>query len=193
MAFSPEGIEEMNQNISLYNDGKQHQPILKVRVFEQGSKFPLGETGNKTKKYVEAAKGTNLFFGIYINEQGNRSFDTIPLNIVIERQKQGLISVLKTNKNGHHLLFTLSPNDLVYVPAEGEIIDESNIDVNRIYKVVSFSGYQMFCVRQDVATSIVNKQEFSSLNKMEKSIEGIMIKDICIKLKVDRLGNITKA
>lgn len=193
LAFSPEGIEEMNQNISLYNDGKPHQPILKVRVFEQGSKFPLGETGNKTTKYVEAAKGTNLFFGVYENNQGKRSYNTIPLNLVIERQKQGLNSVPETNEKGHRLLFSLSPNDLVYVPIEGEVFDETNPDVNRIYKIVSFSGSQMFCVRQDVATSIVYKLEFSSLNKMERTIDGIMIKEICIKLKVDRLGNISKA
>ncbi|MDK7375245.1 HNH endonuclease domain-containing protein [Weeksella virosa] len=193
LAFSPEGIEEMNQNISLYNDGKPHQPILKVRVFEQGSKFPLGETGNKTTKYVEAAKGTNLFFGVYENNQGKRSYNTIPLNLVIERQKQGLNSVPETNEKGHRLLFSLSPNDLVYVPIEGEVFDKTNPDVNRIYKIVSFSGSQMFCVRQDVATSIVYKLEFSSLNKMERTIDGIMIKEICIKLKVDRLGNISKA
>lgn len=193
LAFSPEGIEEMNQNISLYNDGKPHQPILKVRVFEQGSKFPLGETGNKTTKYVEAAKGTNLFFGVYEDNQGKRSYGTIPLNLVIERQKQGLNSVPETNEKRHRLLFSLSPNDLVYVPNEDEDIDEGNLDVNRIYKVVSFSGSQMFCVRQDVATSIVYKLEFSSLNKMERTIDGIMIKEICIKLKVDRLGNISKA
>lgn len=192
LAFSPEGIEEMNQNILLYNDGKPHQPILRVRVFEQGSKFPLGETGNKTTKYVEAAKGTNLFFGVYEDNQGKRSYDTIPLNLVIERQKQGLNSVPETNEKGHRLLFSLSPNDLVYVPNEDEEFDESNLDVNRIYKVVSFSGNQMFCVRQDVATSIVYKLEFSSLNKMERTIDGIMIKEICIKLKVDRLGNISK-
>ncbi|WP_395092957.1 type II CRISPR RNA-guided endonuclease Cas9 [Vaginella massiliensis] len=192
LAFSPEGIEEMNQNISLYNDGKPHQPILKVRVFEQGSKFPLGETGNKTTKYVEAAKGTNLFFGVYEDKQGKRSYDTIPLNLVIERQKQGLNSVPETNEKGHRLLFSLSPNDLVYVPIEGEDFDEANLDVNRIYKVVSFSGSQMFCVRHDVATTIVYKQEFSSLNKMERTIDSIMIKDICYKLKVDRLGNISK-
>ena len=35
--------------------------------------------------------------------------------------------------------------------------------------------------------------EYSPLNKMERSITGIMIKEICIKLKVDRLGNISKA
>lgn len=189
LAFSPEGIEEMNQNIALYNDGKQHQPILKVRVFEQGSKFALGETGNKKDKYVEAAKGTNLFFGVYADKEGKRSYDTIPLNIVIERQKQGLSSVPETNEKGHRLLFSLSPNDLVYVPTE----DEAEMNVKNIYKVVSFSGTQMFCVRQDIATSIVNKAEFSSLNKMERAIDGAMIKDMCIKLKVDRLGNISKA
>ena len=35
--------------------------------------------------------------------------------------------------------------------------------------------------------------EYSPLNKMEKSIIGIMIKEVCVKLKVDRLGNISKA
>ena len=190
LAFSPEGIEEMNQNISLYNDGKPHQPILKIRVFEVGSKFQVGYKGNKKDKYVEAAKGTNLFFGIYEDKDGKRSYDAIPLNIVIERQKQGLPSVPEFNEKEHRLLFSLSPNDLVYVPNEDE---NEIINIKDIYKVVSFSGSQMFCVRQDVATSIVNKQEFSSLNKMERSIEGTMIKEVCIKLKVDRLGNISQA
>jgi len=62
--------------------------------------------------------------------------------------------------------------------------------VNRIYKVVSSSAYQCFFIRNDIAVSIVNKVEFSALNKMERSIDGIMIKDVCIKLKTDRLGNI---
>ena len=63
----------------------------------------------------------------------------------------------------------------------------------RIYKVVSFSGNQLFFIRHDIATSIVNKAEFSSLNKMERAIDGLMIKENCIKLEVDRLGNISKA
>src|SRR5690606_14574190 len=189
LAFSPEGIEEMNQNISLYNDGKPHQPILKVRVFEQGSKFPLGETGNKTTKYVEAAKGTNLFFGVYEDNQGKRSYGTIPLNLVIERQKQGLNSVPETNEKGHRLLFSLSPNDLVYVPNEDEDIDEGNLDVNRIYKVVSFTSGRLYVVPQIVSTVIVDKLEFTQLNKIEFMKE----KEIIKKLKVDRLGNISKA
>ena len=187
----------MNKNIAQYNDDKDHQPIYKVRIFEEGSKFPLGEIGTKYQKYVEAAKGTNLFFGIYQGKE-KRSYATIPLDEVIERQKQGLTSVPELNEKGEKLLFSLSPNDLVYVPMEGE--DTENIDFTnlskeqreRVYKTVSFTGNQCFFVRQDVATSIVNKMEYSSLNKMEKGIDGIMIKDSCIKLKIDRLGNISK-
>lgn len=192
IAFSPEGIDELNSNITKYNEGKRHQPILKVRVFEQGSKFASGETGNKTKKFVEAAKGTNLFFAIYQDAYGKRSYETIPLNVVIERQKQGLSSVPEENNKGHKLFFTLSPNDLVYVPTIDEEYDANKIDLNRIYKVVSFTGSQMFNIPSQLAVSIVNKMEFSTLNKSERSIDGAMIKDVCIKLEVDRLGNISK-
>lgn len=197
LAFSPEGIEDMNKNIEQFNDGKSHQPIFKVRIFELGSKFPVGQIGNKKDKYVEAAKGTNLFFAVYEDEKGKRSYETIPLNEVIERQKQGLESVETKSKKD----FFLCPNDLVYIPSEDEIENRNEINFNKIsneklsniYKVVSFSGNQLFFVKQDVATSIVNKAEFSTLNKMERSIDGKMIKETCLKLNVSRLGNISKA
>ena len=194
IAFSPEGLEELNKNISLYNDGKPHKPIYKVRIFEQGSKFPLGEAGNKATKYVEAAKGTNLYFGIYQGKD-KRSFATIPLNEVIERQKQGLPSVPEYNEKGDPLLFSLSPNDLVYVPIEGEIIEDidfrnlSKEQKERIYKIVSFTKGRIYGIPNKVAVSIVNKMEYTQLNK----IEFIKEKEVCIKLKVDRLGNICKA
>lgn len=195
LAFSPEGIEDMNKNIEKFNDGKPHQPINKVRIFELGSKFPVGQTGNKKDKYVEAAKGTNLFFVVYVDDKGKRSYESIPLNEVIERQKQGLNSVSFKNKED----FLLCPNDLVYVPSEDELENICNIDfknftkekIDNIYKVVSFSGNQIFFIRQDIATSIVNKTEFSTLNKMERAIDGSMIKENCIRLKTDRLGNIS--
>ncbi|MBO6185045.1 MAG: type II CRISPR RNA-guided endonuclease Cas9 [Chryseobacterium sp.] len=197
LAFSPEGIEDLNNNIEKYNDGKAHQPIHKVRIFELGSKFQVGQTGNKKDKYVEAAKGTNLFFAVYEDKNGKRSYETIPLNEVIERQKLGLPVVDLKGVNDLYL----SPNDLVYIPLGDELENINNIDfenisngrMRNIYKVVSFSGSQIFFVKQDVATSIVNKAEFSTLNKMERAIDGTMIKEICIKLKVDRLGNISKA
>jgi CRISPR-associated endonuclease Csn1 len=202
IAFSHEGLEDMNKNISMYNDGKPHKPIKKVRVYEVGSKFNLGQSGNKKDKYVEAAKGTNLFFAIYWDEsKRKRTYETVPLNFVIERQKQGLSPVAEINEKGNSLLFYLSPNDLVYVPTEEEALNPHVVDfksltaeqLKRLYKMISSSTYQCFFINARVAISIANKKEFSTLNKMEKSIDDIMIKDCCWKLKVDRLGNISKA
>jgi CRISPR-associated endonuclease Csn1 len=146
---------------------------------------------------VEADKGTNLFFAIYTNDKGKRNYETIPLNIVVERQKQGLSSVPETNEVGDMLLIYLSPYDLVYVPSDGD--QEINFNkltseqVDNIYKMVSASGVKCFFVKHHVASSIVNKMEFSPLNKMEKTITGTMIKDCCIKLRVDRTGNIKRS
>lgn len=200
MAFSPEGIEEMNQNISLYNDDKNHQSILKVRVFEQGSKFALGETGNKTAKFVEAAKGTNLFFGVYTDKSGKRSYDTIPLHVVVERQKQGLFAVPETNEKGNQLLFSLSPNDLVYVPHEDETFDETKIKTDQIYKMVSSTGGECHFIKSSISTLIKSYDakskigELGSINKLEVTSDGLFrIKEVCVKLKIDRLGNISKA
>lgn len=201
IAFSPEGIEDMNKDIEKYNDGKYHQPIYKARIFELGSKFPLGQSGNKNTKYVEAAKGTNLFFAIYQDDQGNRSYETIPLNIVIERQKQGLSSVPEKNERGNKLISYLSPNDLIYVLSDEEKENIKDFSFNssgevqtpNIYKVVSSTGNRLYAVPYNIAKSIVDKTEFTQLNKIETSLDGKSIKEYCIKLNVDRLGNITPA
>ena len=191
IAFSPEGLEEMNANLKQYNDGKAHQPIRKVRIFELGSKFSLGETGNKKDKFVEAAKGTNLYFAVYESKEGKRSYDSIPLNVVIERLKQGLPPVELKGEND----FCLSPNDLVYVPNEGEKMNIKNLNLyefgtdqtGNIYKVVSFTGNRLYCIPHSVALPIVNKLEYTLLNKIEFTKE----KELLVKLKIDRLGNIS--
>ena len=200
LAFSPEGIDEMNQNIIALNDGAFHHPIYKVRVYEKAEKFAVGKKGNKGSKFVEAAKGTNLFFAIYEEEKTDektgevkrvRSYDTIPLNVAIERQKQGLPSA--PDKDGIPAKYVLSPNDLVYVPTQDELekgIVMSNLDKERIYKMVSCTGNRSFFIKVNVAKSIVDKFEFSPLNKMERALSSEMIKEICVPLKVDRLGNI---
>jgi CRISPR-associated endonuclease Csn1 len=199
LAFSDDGLDQLNQNIVKLNNGKNHHSIYKVRTYElRGNKFPVGTSGNKKDKYVEAAKGTNLFFGIYVDQNRKRTFSSIPLNIIVERQKQGLQSVPEKNEKGNELLFHISPNDLVYMPAESELENPALVDwkslkkdqVQRVYKNVSFSGAGCFFIRNDIAAPIVNKLEFSPLNKMEKSIEGATIKGLCWKLEVDRLGRI---
>ncbi|MFV0572853.1 MAG: type II CRISPR RNA-guided endonuclease Cas9, partial [Xanthomarina gelatinilytica] len=203
-AFSPEGIDFFNENRKA--NGKT--PIYKLRFCEAGSKrFQLGSKIGNNHKQMEATDGTNLFFAVYWDEKKqNRNYETVPLNEVIAHQKQVAhlpkeqrIPIQPNPKNGK-LLFTLSPNDLVYVPTEEEIENPNSVDfgnlsvgqMSRIYKMVSSTGNQCFFVQSNVAKSIQNKFEFSALNKMEKSVEEVMIKEICWKLKVDRLGNISK-
>ncbi|MEQ5789762.1 CRISPR-associated protein Csn1 [Muricauda sp. NFXS6] len=206
VAFSDEGIEDLNSNIVALNNGKKHQPIYKVKFFEVGSKFSISENENsaKNKKYVEAAKGTNLFFAVYWDEKKQkRNYETVPLNEVIEHQKQ--VAHLPKNerlpiqpkpKKGK-FLFVLSPNDLVYVPTEEELENLDAIDFkyltteqnNRIYKVVSFTKTRLYVIPFSVAKAIYNKVEYTQLNKTEFTEE----KNLVVKLKVNRLGNITIA
>lgn len=205
IAFSPDGIDEMNKNIVSLNNGKFHQPISKVRVYEKAEKFAVGTIGNKSQKFVEAAKGTNLFFAIYesTKEEDNkkRSYVTIPLNLVIDCQKQyqkqwqeNLDNVLKNNNyisEDNKLLFILSPNDLVYLPTAEEFKNGmSKIDSSRIYKMVSGSGTDWYFNCETIASVILDKMEFGPLNKTARAISGEMIKEVCVPIKVDRLGNI---
>ena len=197
LAFSPDGIDEMNRNIVSLNGGKHHQPIYKVRVYEKADKFAVGQAGNKNRKFVEAAKGTNLFFAVYEEETidkktgevvKKRSYRTIMLNEAIDKMKRGL-------PLDEDAVFILSPGDLVYVPTE----EERNagkvnmpLDKERIYKMVSASKFRVYFVQERVASTIQDKFEFSPLNKMERALTGEMIKEICIPITVDRLGNIIK-
>jgi CRISPR-associated endonuclease Csn1 len=212
IAFSENGLDELNKNITDLNNGKKHQPIKKVRVFEEGGKFSLGQTGNKADKYVEAAKGTNLFFAIYKDENGKRNYKTIPFNEVIERQKQGLGSALEIDENGNRLLFTLSPNDLVYIPTDEELgnLTACNFDklskeqTERIYKFVSCTSGEGHFVSNNYSKEIISNENGSN-NKNERMLEfnnsntiydekekPVMIKSICWKLEVDRLGKIIR-
>jgi CRISPR-associated endonuclease Csn1 len=180
--FGSEGIELLNKNRPI--------PISKVTIKEESdSKFEI-----RPGAYTEADKGTNLFFVIYenLNNPVQRKFESIPLRIVIEAKAAGSGFV---EDKPDHWWFTLSPGDLVYMPEENENI--ATIDWNKtgplakkIYKMVSCNKSQAFFVPQTLSKVIVDKVEFDSTNKVERALDGRMIKQHCIKLKVDRLGNI---
>ncbi len=206
-AFSEEGIIQLNKNIKELNNGKPHQPIYKVKMYEIGSRFPLSDNPEspKHKKYVEAAKGTNLFYAVYWDEnKQKRNFETIPLKDVIAHQKMEAHlpkeerTIIPVNPDLGKFLFYISPNDLVYVPDENEdvtTIDWDNLtkeQIANIYKMVSSTGKQSFYIPVYVAQAIYNKKEFESLNKMERDLKGKMIKEHMIKINTDRLGNILK-
>lgn len=191
-AFSPDGIDCMNSNIVALNNGKHHKPIYKVRKYEKADKFAIGERGNKSKKFVEAEKGTNLFFGVY-KSGDSRSYESIPLNKVIDNLKQGYPPVPDSNSNGEPLLFLLSPNDLVYLPTAEDIergIISMPLDKERIYKMVSCTGNECHFIPAPVAYPIMQISELGSNNKSQRAWSGEMIKETCIPLKIDRLGNI---
>ena len=212
LAFSPDGIDEMNRNIVSLNGGRFHQPIYKVRVYEKADKFAVGQTGNKNRKFVEAAKGTNLFFAIYEEEAidkktgdvvKKRSYRTIPLNEAIDKMKHG-------QPLDEKAVFILSPGDLVYVPTEeerkaGKV--KMPIDKERIYKMVDSSKSMVNFTPYSIASVILSVSKDDSRNyngiqnefgvgspksKNERALTGEMIKEICLPIKIDRLGNIIK-
>ncbi|GEJ52845.1 TPA: type II CRISPR RNA-guided endonuclease Cas9 [Flavobacterium psychrophilum] len=206
VAFSENGLDELNKNLTTLNNGKKHQPIKKVRVFEESNKFPLGETGNKKNKFVETAKGTNLFFAIYQDDLNNKKFITIPLNVVIQNLKDGLSPVPdkyldNKTKVEYKLTQFLSPNDLVYTPTNDELENSNQININnfnkdqvcRLYNVNDFSGYTIYFTPNQFAKNIAPKELDTSFDsKLSKSLEGITIKENFWKLEVDRLGKIKK-
>lgn len=206
VAFSENGLDELNKNIAVLNNGKNHQPIKKVRVFEESNKFPLGESGNKTSKFVETAKGTNLYFAIYKNDLNNKKFITVPLNIAIQNLKDGLPPIPDKylddkTKVEYQLNQFLSPNDLVYIPTNDELENSNYIDLNnlskdqvhRLYNVNDFSGYTIYFTPNQFAKNIAPKELDTSFDsKLSKSLEGITIKENFWKLEVDRLGKIKK-
>lgn len=190
-AFSPEGIAEMNEHLTELNGGKPHKPIYKVRKKETiGLKFNVGVAGFKNKKFVEADDGTNLFYAVYTDNEGKRSFESIPLNMAIERKKNKMEVAPAINAKGDKLLFVLSPGDLVYLPQEGEHV-ALPLDESRIYKMVTCTKARSYFVPYSSACMISDKVEYGSHNKMERSLDGIMVKTTCVKLKVDRLGHIS--
>ncbi|CAN5498942.1 type II CRISPR RNA-guided endonuclease Cas9 [soil metagenome] len=184
LAFSTDGLDELNKNIKKLNGGKAHHPIYKVRTYEpKGNKFNVGESGNKKDKFVVAADGTNLFFAVYIDKKGHRNYEAIPLNIIIENQKQGAIenkkpnvcSVPTINETGDKLLFFLSPNDLVYLPSEEErenpdllsLEKINSLQVKQVYKFIDGSGTTANFIPNSSATTIFN------LNKKEQEKRGL--------------------
>ncbi len=185
-AFTGEGLE------LLYK--KYGKPIRKVKIMEEvGKKIPI------KGKYFEVDKGTNLFFVMYenVNDPTDRII-TPDASISIVDALQFFINGgkkkdLGENKPGYRKII-LSPNDLVYVPKPGETIDLINWDdnssiSNRVYRVVSFTENSIFFVPHYVAEPIIQTVELGSNNKSERAWDGQMIKNVCIKLKVDRLGN----
>lgn len=192
VAFSVEGKVRLQQQLKELNLGKPHKPIYKVRVSEPlGLKFAVGKRGCRKAQFVETEKGTNLFFAIYQKPNGDRNFQTVSLREAVANLVELHQPAAETLADGSKLLFVVSPGDLVYVPAEGEVPEIDKLNRKQIFKMVSCTENRIFFLPQTVASPIYPGTEFGSLNKVEKNDEGVTIKTRCLKLVVDRLGQIT--
>jgi len=221
LAFSPDGIKELNDNIIELNNGKFHHAIRKVRMADaMGTKFSVSEEGQKSTKYVVTAGGSNAFCGFY-QKGTDRKFHIPTLRESVESLKEGYEPCPSTHPDdsSFKLLFVLNPSDLVYVPTDEErgntnLVDFKNLkkeQVNRIYKFTDGSGTTMNFTPANVANLLFNMSNNdqrkvgiklpiqnelglgSPQSKNQNSLDGVQIKSICWKLKVDRIGNISKA
>ena len=173
------------------------------------------ERKNSYNKNLLISTGSNYAFAV-LEKDSERHFDEISFfdatKLVNEAFKKGNKNIGKVmneffeNKNpGSKLLFLLKQNDMVYLPSRDENIityienpdytkfwnDEKSRAANT-YTVVKFSGKQIYFLKHDIAHPLINKIEFGSQNCYEK-VKGVSIKEHCIKLNINRLGNISPA
>ncbi|MCI0448201.1 MAG: type II CRISPR RNA-guided endonuclease Cas9 [Chlorobi bacterium] len=255
-AFSEEGITQLNK------ERKHKLRAVKVRYAKDDDKETKLQPLDKKyypKNSILVKTGSNYCFAI-TEKEGNRKFGIIPffdsVNLLKESIQEGkknkelvireyFENTCETTK-GSRLLFTLSQDDLVYFPKEDEEnipLKESennykefwnNIDRNRIFNVVKFTGNTCYFTQHNISQELSYRQienlgsddiktkpktynEFGSndgccpyiyklddgsfhqnnqLNKMlSKNPKGttFAIQDTCIKISVDRLGNIKPA
>lgn len=194
-AFDGEGLENLFK--------KAGRPIKKVTRYEKKK-----EDDKFKGKYVETDKGGIVYFVMYENKDGERDdMFSISVHQAIEKIIQG--KEIAEEKEGYKKI-VLSPNDLVYLPTDEEI-ESKNIDWNnksnifkRTYKMVSSTGGKCEFVPHNIAKTLLDKIELGSGNKNQRAWDGkvelvgnsekredsgTMIKNHCIKLSIDKIGN----
>ncbi|MBL7703619.1 MAG: hypothetical protein JNM14_15315 [Ferruginibacter sp.] len=130
-----------------------------------------------------------------LKDEFNKIFDKKSFN------KEAIFKKYFEEKNKAKLLFTLKKGDPVYMPSEGEemVIDTESPLYNKFWNdknarsknvhYVTQCGKQSYFINNRIADTIVRGKEYGSQNAYE-IINGKSIKHHCIKLNIDRLGNI---
>ena len=195
LAFKGEALE------MLYK--KAPHSINKVTRKESGEKI------EKNNKLLDGDAGVNQYFiveqkKVIDKKTGEeileRKYKTPNFLDCIERLAKGL-PIHDEDPNCEYII--LSPGDLVYVPEEGEAIKQIDWSdkkklANSSYIMRSSSETKCYFLPSSVSSLIlqydakIKKGEFESTNKSERTKKGNqLIKENFIKLKVDRLGNIS--
>jgi CRISPR/Cas system Type II protein with McrA/HNH and RuvC-like nuclease domain len=187
----------------LKSDGEDEEIDLSLLPLERKSSY-----NNK----LMVATGSNYAF-VVLEKEGKRHYDEISFfdasNLVNKAFKNGFKNVqqiisrhFEQKHKGSKILFLLKQNEIVYLVQKDEniITDNKHPDFEafwndkksrskNVYKVVKFSGKEIYFLKHDIANTLVNKVEFGSQN-CYRNVNNVSIKEHCIKLKVDRLGNI---
>ncbi len=203
--FSDEGLEALDKKIGM----KIRMVTLKEDI---GIKIEL------RNKLAEA--DGNPYFIIYENMETKEreGFSSLSSYEVIQKKKQGV--PIAEIREGYKTIILQPNDlvYLPNINNEGKITEDmSKIDwskptkemASKIYIVKSFSKYQIFFIPAYVSSPLdKNSNELDNNNKSEtawtnegwasvkdkkskqEKDKGLMIKEYCIKLKVDRLGNI---
>jgi len=210
-AFGPEGLIDFNKNRKI--------PVYSVVVIKRGNVDEVRGTQylyEKERKLV-VDTGGNYYFSVYEHpETKERKFDVVSFFDAVQLKINGENPYkteigYKYESEGYKLIFSITHNDLVYASAENESVEEidwTNIKLlsDNIYRVVKFSGTQIYfqpynysqeiTIHEGKASSAKEyKGEFNKGTNGTEKILGtdISIKNVCIKLNVDRLGNIKPA
>lgn len=216
IAFSTDGITDMNKHIEELNNNKKHKPIYQVKVTQaKGNAFLVSEPEEKgrlltvkNKQYVITDSDSNRYCGIYKDEDGHTKIYVPSLRETITAIKGGkeLMPQYHPSNIDYKFKFTLSPLDMVYMPTKeeienGQIIDK-NIEISRIYVVNDFKSGTIYFRPYYYAAAIIKNEIDLRLDDKGKVIgscpdktancEGMLIRDYCVPIKTDRLGNILK-
>ncbi|AFH50737.1 Hypothetical protein IALB_3034 [Ignavibacterium album JCM 16511] len=205
-AFSTEGLEKLNKK-AINKIGKPIKYITRLDGDINEEEIFRGAV-------FETDKGSNVYFVMYENNQTkDREFlkPNPSISVLKAIEHKNKIDFFAPNRLGFSRII-LSPGDLVYVPTNDQYVlikdnssnetiinwDDNEFISNRIYQVKKFTGNSCYFLKNDIASLILSYSasngvgEFGSQNISEYSVDDppIRIKDVCIKIRVDRLGNV---
>lgn len=201
--FSDEGLEALDKKVGM--------KIRMVTIKEE-----IGLKKQLKNKLAEADGNPFYIIQENLNTKERSGYTSISSFDYIQQLKEGK-PIAEAKKNCRVII--LQTDDLVYVPTKNEIeeiknggfIVDSNIWLNRkkiverIYRVNNFTESEIYFKPSSFSKAIKAKELHTSFDdKCSRLIvtptkdnegnditeEAVMIKEVCIKIKVDRLGNI---
>jgi CRISPR/Cas system Type II protein with McrA/HNH and RuvC-like nuclease domain len=186
------GEEKLEDALQKLNRGKAFNDNLYVAT---GGNYLFAVMEKNSKRIFDIITfydATNLLKEAFGKSTNKQSFN-----------KDRVFKKYFEEKNAAKLLFTLKQGDPVYMPKQNEemIIDPQSPlykdfwgnkteRSENIYYVIKFSGNEIYFIKHSVANTIIKGKEFGSQDAYQ-NIDSLSIKKYCIKLDIDRLGNIT--